>query len=491
MKIGPVRSGRRIDALPALSCGPTAVAVALVVACAQHPPEGGGAAGPVVPPYWSVSAAAPQPVQSWLRDFGDSRLNALVAEAISGNFDLQGAAARVETARARAKIAGAGRLPQLDLGLSAARAKRSTVNAVRLPNNPSSSYALDAELQWEIDVWGRLGHAARAAVADAEASEADYRAARLSLAANVARRWFDAAEAEQQVQLAERTAESFQDSLAIVEEQFRRGIGDALDVRLARANYASAVSNLDARLRVRDTSLRALETLLGRYPLGGLQPGEALPAIDRPVPAGLPSQLLTRRPDLIAAERRLAASGERLSDARKNRLPRFFLTASGGTVSDSLHDLLDWDFLVWSLLGNVTQPLFQGGRLNAEQALARAEDRDAWTRYAQSVLNAFQEVETALAAEALLAAEDAALVVAAAESREAADLALDRYREGLTGIITLLESQRRAFTAESTQLSVRNQRLQNRINLHLALGGDFEQKPAESVSALPLAGVAP
>jgi len=424
------------------------------------------------PADWSAQfPQAPGTPQRWLEDFDAPHLQELVASALADNPDLRAAAARVAAARARARIAGAPLLPDAELGLDAARSKQRISGGTSA--RTSTSFNLEAAVSWDPDVWGRLGNTARAAAVDAEAARADYRGARLLLAADVARSWFAAIEAELQVQLAARTVESFRDSLAVIEERYRAGLNTALDVRLARENVASGENVLATRRRERDAVLRTLEVLLGRYPRAELTVAAALPGVRDAVPAGLPAALLERRPDLVAAERRLQAAGERLEEARKNRLPSVRLTASGGTASNQLRELLDWDNLVWSLLAGITQPLFQGGRLSAEQALAQADRGEAWAAYAQAVLVAFREVETALGADVRYVEQEAALRRASEEAGAAADLALARYRQGLTDIVTLLEAQRRAFTAESSRLRTARERLANRVALYLALGGDF------------------
>jgi outer membrane protein TolC len=200
------------------------------------------------------------------------------------------------------------------------------------------------------------------------------------------------------------------------------------------------------------------------------------------VPAGLPAEILARRPDVRAAALRLEATDERLSSARKNRLPDIRLTASGGVSSIELRDLLDFDALVWSIAANLALPIFEGGRLDAERDLARAEVEEVLADYAQVVLVAFREVEVALTAERYLARQESALRVAARESEEADLLALERYRFGLVDIITWLEARRRAFNAKSTLIAVSNRRLQNRIALYLALGGDFAAAPPSAAS---------
>ncbi len=425
---------------------------------------------PELPLKWTgASGSVTQPPEPWLEDFATPELTSLVREALRQNFSLQAVAARVNAARAQANIAGDDLLPDAELDLSAGR--RQTGSAGN--RSVSSSYDLAGSISWQVDLWQRLAHAERAAIAEAAASLSDYRAARLSLAAEISRQWFLLNEAGLQQQLAERTENSYQQNLQVIEQQYRSGLSSSLDLRLARNNLATAQSTRSLRQRQYDERRRQLEILLGRYPKSQLASTYQLPQLNRQVPAGLPSSLLERRPDLKAAAQRLSADQERLFAAEKNRLPSFRLTASGGTASDQLYRLLDWDYLVWSLAGSLTQSLFDGGRRSAEQDLSRARLDEQTATYAQTVLTAFREVETALAAEAYLQEQENALKWATEESAAALLLAEDRYRQGLNDIITLLEAQRRAFVAESGLLTTRRQRLENRVDLYLALGGPF------------------
>nr|VFK04401.1 MAG: efflux transporter, outer membrane factor (OMF) lipoprotein, NodT family [Candidatus Kentron sp. H]VFK04594.1 MAG: efflux transporter, outer membrane factor (OMF) lipoprotein, NodT family [Candidatus Kentron sp. H]VFK07642.1 MAG: efflux transporter, outer membrane factor (OMF) lipoprotein, NodT family [Candidatus Kentron sp. H] len=404
---------------------------------------------------------------SWIADFDDPALPALVAEALGQNFDLKAAAARVKAARARAEQAGAARLPDVAADLSASRAKSGA------SGDTSNSFELGANIGWEIDLWDRLGRTAEATLAEVEANRAGYRAARLALAANVARFRFDAIEAEQQLRLADGTVASFEESLKTIEQRYRLGIGAALDVRLARENLATARSGRQVRARDRDVAARSLEILLGRYPAGALDIPQDLPELRQAIPVGLPADLLNRRPDIVEANEKLLATEHRLAAARANRLPDVRLTASGGTASDALRSLMDWDALVWSLVGDLTQPIWKGEELSAQVALAEANQQQAWADYATVVLQAFREVESALTAQTSLTHQAAALRVAQEEAIAAAVLASDRYRQGLSDIVTLLSTQRREFEAKSALLATFRQRLHARIDLYLALGGGF------------------
>lgn len=469
----------------------------LLSACASSPPAEPELELPVAD-AWSTPAEAPAeptlgspPADVWWTSFGSSDLDALVDEAFERNYDLQAAAAAVAAAAAQARIVGADLKPQVGANLDGGKRQQVFVG-LPIPGSGgvlqsrSSSYSTGLNVSWEPDLWGRLRAGEAAAVADAAAAAADYEGARLSLAGQIAKAWFDVMEAELQVELALDTVESRAKSTDRLAARYRRGVATPLDLRLARSNQAEAESAVELRRRQLDAGRRRLETLLGRYPAGKVSTAAIqLPGVPPPVPVGLPSELVTRRPDLQAAERRLAAAGFRIREARRALYPRITLTGSGGTSGAALEDLVDGDFSVWSLAGSILQPIFQGGRLRAAVDLSESARDRALAAYAQSVLRAFAEVETALAAERLLSAEAEAAARATEESKAAERLAVDRYLAGLGDYLTILESQRRAFLSESRLLTLRALLLSNRVDLHLALGGDFEGVVTDGPTSSP------
>ena len=417
----------------------------------------------------------------WVDDFQDQKLEVLILEALESNYDLQAASSRVAAAQASFQSANAGWKPQLNLNQSDSRSK-TVFNpfAGPLQSRYINRFDLGFNLSWELDLWGRLRNQGRAALADLQASESDYMSARLSLAANVAASWFNVIESELQVRLTEDTVHSFESNLKVVEESYKRGIPNrALDVRLTRANVESARSNLQIRKRQRDATVRSLEILLGRYPSAELETTPRLPILTGTVPTGMPSELLLRRPDIFSAERRLAAATQRLKVSRKSLLPSIRLTSSVGTSSNELTDLLDPERLALSIAGSLTQPLYQGGRLRANIRLSDARLQESMAQFSQTVLRAFQEVESLLAAETFLKDQETALQATSEESSEAEILAKEQYERGLVDIITVLESERRAFNARSSLINVANLRLQNRLSLYLALGGHFRGEPLD------------
>ncbi|MBF0109857.1 MAG: TolC family protein [Magnetococcales bacterium] len=413
---------------------------------------------------WAVSGEV---VAGWLGDFAAPQLDTLVAQALRESPDLRSAALKIDAARQRMAIASGSLWPGVSLDGEVRRSG---------PEPERTVHGIDGTISWEIDLWRRLSLNRDVAQAELKGAEAEWCGARFSLAANVARGWFRVVELEGQIQQAGHNLDLLDQSLKIIEERYRGGLTTPLDLRLARTDRAQGEEQLAARGMEWDAAQRTLETLLGRYPEGRMTTSaRALPRLSRQVPAGLPAQLLDRRCDLKAARQQLTGTRLRFESARRNRLPTIRLTTTGGMASDALRDLLDWDNLVWSMVGGLTQPLFQGGRLRAEEALARVEHRQAWSGYAKAVLVAFREVETTLAATTLLAEREHALEGQVREARKAVQEAMERYREGLTDILTLLETERRLFQAESARLGVARAVLDNRVSLHLALGGDFAE----------------
>jgi NodT family efflux transporter outer membrane factor (OMF) lipoprotein len=464
--------------------------VLLVTACAKAPPRTEPELEVVPPDAWSVDGVSRSPIDSeWWASFDDPTLNELVGLAIERNWDLRAALARVERAQAQARIAGADLKPTVDVGLNGARQKINFRGfdfgggsgpgggGSDVISNTFTGYDLSLRVNWEIDLWGRLRAAASAAAADVQASESDLRGARQSIAGLTAKLWFSIAEAREQVDLAESSVESFRGVADKIRDRYERGVRPPIDLRLALSNLTAAEASLQARRRQLDALVRQLEVLLGDYPDRDLEAHyavEQLLPVPPPVPAGLPAELVARRPDLVSAERRLAAADRRLVSARRALYPRLALTGSGGSSTLALGDLLDGDFSVWSLAANLTQPIFQGGRLRANIAGSAATRDEALALYAGSVLQAYAEVESRLAAEGFLRRREGHLAESARQLIAAEKLSGERYRIGVGTYLELLESQTRAFVTQSELLSVRRQRLENRVDLHLALGGGFE-----------------
>ena len=426
-----------------------------------------------VPVNWHVETQQDENNESfWLEDLGDANLTSMIRESWTNNPDLSVASRRVEMALEEANMAGAKLLPEAGLALSGARSKRNLVGFFPGSNNSFSteSYGLNLNVSWELDLWGKVRDSRKAAKTAWQASVQDYRAARLSLAGQVSKAWFSVIEAGRQVELAEKTEKTQSENASYISARFERGLASALEQNLAQATLASTRAGKARRMLQFDLASRTLETLLGRHPRGKRWTASNLPEPKKDPPASPPAQTLEKRPDLLAGKLRLEAAGLEQAVARKNLLPSLSLVGGPGSRSREFDELLDQQFRLWSITGNLAQPIFQGGRLRANARRAEAVRMAAVDSYKAAALKAFREVESALSSERLLKEEHDRLEEAARASATAADLSWDRYQRGLEGIFATLESRQRAFEAESRLIALKRERLLNRIDLHVALG---------------------
>jgi NodT family efflux transporter outer membrane factor (OMF) lipoprotein len=425
---------------------------------------------PAAPTQWQMAADSGAVQAGWIESFNDPALTALVIEAQANNRDIAAAAANVDRAWALARQAGAALMP--DVGLTAGAA-RSGVAGSSGPTTTNLSLGL--QVSWEVDVWGRLRSGQQAAVAGAQAVEADYRSAQESLAAATAKAYFSAIEANIQANIARETARNLEETRRIVNVRYENGKASAQDIALARSDLASARERLTALEGSFRDAVRALEALLGRYPGAVLEVREALPVAPPPPPAGLPSELLERRPDIVAAERRVAAAFNATNQARAARLPTISLTGNIGGASSSLSNLLAPGNVAWTAGANLLAPIFDGGRLREGVKVATAEQEQALAAYGQAAINAFKELETNLDQGVVVQQRIVDLKEAAEEAGNAYRIANLRYLEGEEDLLNALTIQRRHINAKSSLSTAERLLFEQRVNLNLALGGSWEQ----------------
>ncbi|MBK1854583.1 efflux transporter outer membrane subunit [Verrucomicrobiaceae bacterium 5K15] len=436
-----------------------------------------------VPKAWAATTGGTSGKISrgWVKDLNDSRLPKLVNEAMTNNPSILATADRLKAARASVIRARANRLPSLSASSGASRS-RTNSDANGGATSYSSSTSISVGASWEFDLWGRLRHLHTAATADYDSTVADLRSARLSLAANVASTWYNLISAENQVKLARETLASYQQVEKIIVRNYKAGTARSLELQLSRNNVFSAERILRSRLSNRDDARRNLEVLLGRYPLAKIQSPSDLPNIPQSVPSGLPSGLIARRPDIVAARLDLLSSFHRAEAAKKDLLPSLRLTGSSGTSSSSYGNLLDPGYLSSSISSSISQSLFDAGANREDARATVARNSAAIHDYSDTVLDAYREVESALASESWLKQQEQFLRKELEQAALAERQAERDYAEGVDGvdILDLLETQRRASTARSSLIDLQNQRIQNRINLYLALGGDFTTQPSST-----------
>lgn len=417
--------------------------------------------------------AAIPPTGDWIDTFNDPVMSDLIDEALNNNPDLAATFERIEAARANAAAVYGRSLPSISAGGSASAS--STV--VEIGGNPvrnkAPSYRLNANASWEADLWGRIAAGISAAEADLAASEADYAAARLSFAGRTAIAWLQLNDAVRQEKLAEATLEARQSTLRLTERRFRNGLVDALDVRLSRSSVASSEASLISRRQQTGLAKRAMEILLGRYPATEIDANQDLVELPAISGAGDPTTLLSRRPDIAAAEARIAAAGFRVEQARLALRPSLSLTGSLFTSDNVVANLFDPSYLAGQIASSLTAPIYNGGALKANIESVEAQARISAANYVSSALQAWKEVEDALAADEFLEQQVAALITAYDEAVAAEALAQRQYQNGLATIFNLIDAQTRRINAEASLISVQSSRAINRVQFYLALGGDL------------------
>jgi multidrug efflux system outer membrane protein len=456
---------------------------ALLQGCILPQPDWKGGADLNLPKAWNnTEPGNPEKVtHGWIKEFEDPQMEQLVAEAIEHNRNLMAAAARLKAVREGTIISGAARLPSISAsgGGSRSRSQSSGISGTLQPSVQIEGSRVALSASWEADFWGRIANLQKASIEDFKSNLADYKAARLSLAANTAKAWCNLIAARQQMDLASKTLDSFKRNYRITERNYKAGdpTSSSLSVNFGRNQVASAERSLISRQLISEDAKRSLELILGRYPTASVESREKLPTLGKAVPTGLPSGLLMRRPDLLAAAANVRASLQRSSAAKMDLLPSINLTAgkTNSSASLELQDLMqDPVSITRSLAMSVTQPIFRGGRLRARARQAAAQNEAAIATFSGTALQAFREVESALAREQSLATQEKYLDTELRQANLGESQAYRDYAQGILGILSVLEAQRRAFNARSSMISLRNERLQTRISLHLALGGDFE-----------------
>ncbi len=451
------------------------VSVIALSACASVPNLAGDrtaifAVAPDAPEQWAASGVSGQmPETDWLSQFDDTVMRDLVNEALAANPTVRSQYFAVEATRATARSAYGRSLP--NVSVSASAGGTSNYIAALDDRQTSESFGLGADLSWELDFWGRVRAGVDAVEADLFASEADLAAARLSIAAQTAIAWIDLNEALSQERVAVLTYEARKNALELTERRFSRGLTNALDVRTARATLASSEAAIAARRQASGNATRRLEVLLGRYPQALLDAPADLPSLSPISAAGNPALLLSRRPDIAAAEARVTAAGLRAEQARLALLPGFRLTGSVSTTEQDIADALDPGRVAARLIASLTAPVFNGGALKADRDAALSRARGSVETYVATALTAWREVEDALAADTLLAQQEDAQARALEEAQFAEDLATRQYTNGLVSIFNLIDAQTRRLNAESNLIAARSSRASNRVRYHLALGG--------------------
>lgn len=431
----------------------------------------------------SAEAALPVPEDRWWENFNNPEINRLVELALDRNLDIQRATAFIQEMEARVTQTRADRFPFVGFQAQGAREQRSETNYI--PGSKISfggttdSYSLSLPASFELDLWGKLARAEEASRAQLLQAEENRLTIAQSVIAEAISLQLQIEALERRIEINKQSIKSYKRSATLVESRYERGLSPVLDVRQARRTLARAESQLPSLLQELGVIQQRLAVLVGGYPKTSpptLHPEDYYKPM-APVPPGLPSQLLLRRPDLRAAEASLKSLNAQIGVAKASRFPAISLTGSFGYSSTDLSELLDARSQLWNLAMGITQPIFDAGKLKAGQRVAEAKYRQGVAEYAKTVLNAFSEVEGALLTRKEQLARRERVLKFLEEARAAQTLAEKRYYRGLVDYLTVLSSQVTRYGAEEDLVLVDMAILTNQVTLHRALGGGWGAVP--------------
>lgn len=412
---------------------------------------------------------AASPAATWLDDMNAPEMSSLVREALAGSPDLQRAEATANASRWRARGSAGRWLPDLSVGVDGTRTETPVANSSE--RTRSEIMTSNVIASWEVDIWGRVAAGVMASDLTADAAKADLDGARLSVAGQTARGWVDLIEAQQLLALAREDLQTRERALDLTQRRYDAGLVSSLNLRTARSQVASARAlEAQANEQLLGAS-RRLQEIMGRYPDGLLVADGELPQLTPIAGAGAPGDLLERRPDVLAAERRMRAAGFRIHEARTALLPRLTLRASAGSSGQGLTDIDDSVNMISNIVGGITQPIFNGGALISEARASVNDRRAAASSYVSTAISAWSEVEGALSSDQSLETRETQFAIAADEAREAQALAEREYARGVATLFELIDAYTRRIDAERGLITARADRVSNRISYHVALGG--------------------
>ena len=432
-----------------------------------------------------TETVTPLPEDRWWQVFSDPKLSQLVEEVLRNNLDIKKATARILEVRSRFVQTRADRFPSLTLDAHGERRRRPIIGVLpgRSFSTKTDIYTLSLPASFELDLWGRLARAEEAVRADLIQAEENRRTVSQTVVAETISLYLQMESLERRIQLTQQSIENYRHSSALLEHRYERGLTSVLDLRQARRVLARAEASLPALRQDLGITQQKLAVLLGRYPKTKPPRPQQEDYFKHlaPVPPGLPSEILLRRPDIRTAEAKLRALNAQVGVAKASRFPRITLTGSFGYSSEELDQLLRHESKLWNLALGIVQPLFDAGKLKAGQRAAEARYQQGVAEYAKTVLTAFSEVESALLTRKEQVERRERVLSFLTEARATQEVAENRYKRGLVDYLTVLEAQQTRFEAEENLVLVDLSILSNRVTLHRALGGGWGE-PAEAVS---------
>ena len=429
---------------------------------------------PSLPDNWQESKQALSVEHNWLSQLDNLQVQQLVTKALAANHQFAMQAYALKIAEQQLIVSGSQLWPELDLSFRSGRSK----------DNQSDSYAnsnsVNLNLSYELDIWGKLSAADQISNYNYLAQKATFEQYKQQLVVNVVTTWFQVIEADKLLKLYQNRVENSRQNLTIIEAGYNSGLTAALDVYLTRNDLNNELTRVSEQATIKTKLIRQLERLIGEYPKGELLVNANLPLLTNDIPLGLPSELISRKPELKASWYQLLSQDAGLAYAHKQRFPSIVLSGSIGDSTADIGDLLSGSSLVWSLLGSISAPIFNAGRLQANEEKARIELKQGEQLYLDTLYQAFSDVENAITTEKSLKHSYYTMLAAQDNAKIASTLSFEQYQSGLVSYTTVLDAQKRSFEAQTTLIKIKNQLIVNRINLHLSLGGDFSTPSLEN-----------
>ena len=447
-----------------------------------------------IPSSWDLKLTDSSTViGDWWESFEDSLFNDVLSDFNKSSPDLKTISSRMNVAKQILKINKASRLPSFSLGMNGTSRKQnltafglsddffgggpdssqSNDSGSGVTSFSSSNFGLNLTMQWELDVWGKLFNRGRGASSEYQSAYYDLSFLSFSMRIQLAKLYFSTVESLEQYELSKETYNSVSELADMVSARYDKGLRSSLDLRLTKSSVASSKAQMEIRKQAYLVLVRRLESMLGKYPSGKYVVNSELASKLPSIAIGIPSEILNRRPDIKSSLAKLQAASHKKSESISSLLPSFILTSSTGNSSNDLNDVLNEDYQIWSQGLTVGLPLFQGGSIRANKNIAEENLNIAKQNLIKTIINAYSEVEQTLFAEnsndILLDAYENA-----AEQAEAAyKLSRERYDSGLVDLIAVMDSQQRWFLSRSQVLAAKKNKIDTRLNLLLAFGGNF------------------
>tara|TARA_B100001113_G_scaffold353779_1_gene359805 strand:+ start:433 stop:1914 length:1482 start_codon:yes stop_codon:yes gene_type:complete len=453
-----------------------------------------------IPATWNAPFPQSQKVSgNWWSIFNDPMLDSFLFRLKTESPDIKTLVQNQELAIQNAKLGGASIFPSINISTRAdtnvqnlsgfgfadsffnSSSEDDSSGNSEQPSNEvltfgNKNFGLGLNLQWEVDIWGRLMNGRKAAYKDYESITYDLSYLQFSIMIRSAQLFFNAKEAASQLELSEESYNSLVEIRDLVKERYEKGLRSSLDYRLAETSVATSIVSIENSKSILRSLNRQIEILTGDYPSGTFINKSSLPTALPLIPVGMPASIIQRRPDIRSLVLKMEAASHRVAQSTRDLLPGITINGSAGTSTQDIEKIFDVDHGVWNLGMSVTAPIFNGGRLRSIKKIQESNYENSKQELIRGILKAFSEIEQFLDQNKSLSIQNEALEIAVKQSKDAYELSIERYDKGVTTLESVLNSQRQYNAIRSQQLTIRRQSIENRLSLVLAMGGELKKE---------------